>query len=238
MKLIKNNIVVEYNEKGYLMYSESFPGAYTRGRERQEALSKFPVEIKRYCRWAEIDDAETETVESIIVQSEESELKIHEADSDVIFLSEQNPLPKEEYELLKNRALKSAKDFQTLYNSVPDKTYTSLPKRTSFYGNVPRTPGEMYDHTNGVTNYYAAEIGVELDNTDTIYQNRVQVFQAIEEKEAFLQNKVFHGSYGEQWSLRKVLRRFIWHDHIHAKGMYRMAVKEWGESEIQNPYYF
>ncbi|MFD1413070.1 hypothetical protein [Oceanobacillus jeddahense] len=238
MGLIRNNIVLEYNVKGYLMYSESFPGAYTRGREREKALSKFPAEIKRYCRWAEIDYEETDTVESIVVQSQESNLEIHEADSDIIFLSEQDPLSKEEYMLLKNRVLKSANDFQALYDSIPEKTYTSLPKRKSFYGGVPRNPEEMYEHTNGVTNYYAGEIGGKIDNIDMIYPNRVQVFQAIEENEAFLQNKIFHGSYGEQWSLRKVLRRFIWHDCIHAKSMYRMAVKEWGESRIENPYCF
>lgn len=46
MGLIRNNIVVEYNDKGYLMYAESFPGAYTRGREREEALSKFPAVLQ------------------------------------------------------------------------------------------------------------------------------------------------------------------------------------------------
>ncbi|WP_227994862.1 hypothetical protein [Oceanobacillus sp. CFH 90083] len=238
MGLIRNNIVLEYNDKGYLMYSESFPGAYTRGREREEALSKFPAEIKRYCRWAGIDYPETDVVESVVVQSQESKLDIHEADSDVIFLSEQAALSEEEYEILKNRVLKSAHDFQLLYDSVPDKAYTSLPNRKSFYGTVPRTSEEMYVHTNGVTNYYAGEIGVRIDNVDHIYHNRVLALEAMEEGSSFLENKIFHGSYGEQWSLRKVLRRFIWHDHIHAKGMYRMAVKKWGDSKIQNPYYF
>ncbi|GGP11832.1 hypothetical protein [Oceanobacillus neutriphilus] len=238
MGLIRNNIVVEYNDKGYLMNSESFPGAYTRGREREEALSKFPAEIKRYYRWAGIDYAETDIVETIIVQSKESDLEIHEADSDIIFLSEQEPLLETEYKVIKKRVLQSAHDFQMLYDSIPDKNYTSLPKRKSFYGAVPNSPEEIYEHTNGVTNYYTGEIGVELNNIDDIYQNRIQALKRIEEIGDFLQNKVFQGSYGEQWSLRKVLRRFIWHDYIHAKGMYRMAVKEWAESKIQNPYYF
>ena len=46
------------------------------------------------------------------------------------------------------------------------------------------------------------------------------------------------GSYGEDWSLRKVLRRFIWHDRIHAKAMYRMATKVFGAESIVNPFYF
>lgn len=30
----------------------------------------------------------------------------------------------------------------------------------------------------------------------------------------------FIGVFKEEWSLRKVLRRFIWHDGIHAKAIY------------------
>lgn len=54
----------------------------------------------------------------------------------------------------------------------------------------------------------------------------------------FLNNNVFDGSYGEKWSLRKVLRRFIWHDRIHAKAMYRMAVKTFGFDVIPNIFKF
>ena len=35
--------------------------------------------------------------------------------------------------------------------------------------------------------------------------------------EDFLKNPVISGSYGEEWSLRKLLRRFVWHDRIHAR---------------------
>lgn len=46
------------------------------------------------------------------------------------------------------------------------------------------------------------------------------------------------GSYGEEWSLRKVLRRFIWHDRIHAKAMYRMAIKTFGPDVVPNIFCF
>lgn len=50
----------------------------------------------------------------------------------------------------------------------------------------------------------------------------------------FLSNPVYSGSYEEEWSLRKVLRRFLWLDRIHAKGMYRMAMKTFGEDCIED----
>lgn len=55
---------------------------------------------------------------------------------------------------------------------------------------------------------------------------------------ALLKNTVFRGSYDEEWSLRKVLRRFIWHDRIHAKAMYRMAVKTFGKDAIPDIFFF
>ena len=54
----------------------------------------------------------------------------------------------------------------------------------------------------------------------------------------FLENQVFLGSYDEEWSLRKVLRRFIWHDRIHAKAMYRMALKTFGTGAVPNIFSF
>lgn len=45
-------------------------------------------------------------------------------------------------------------------------------------------------------------------------------------------------AYDELWSLRKVLRRFIWHDRIHAKAMYRMAVVAFGKESVPNIFLF
>ncbi len=53
----------------------------------------------------------------------------------------------------------------------------------------------------------------------------------------FLSEKVYIAPDGESWTMRKVLRRFLWHDRIHAKAMWRTAVVLWG-SEIKNPFYF
>ena len=96
----------------------------------------------------------------------------------------------------------------------------------------------MYEHTKNVNEYYFAEIDVDADNGGTIYECRKRGFEALEVKPDFLQNAVVAGSYGEDWSLRKVLRRFIWHDRIHARAMYRMAVKMFGTKNVENPFYF
>lgn len=38
--------IIEYNEEGYMIFAENFPGAFSRGKTRDEALSKLVGEVK------------------------------------------------------------------------------------------------------------------------------------------------------------------------------------------------
>lgn len=234
---MRNDLVMEFNDEGYLIYCDSFPGAFVRGRTRDEALSKFPQEIKQYCKWAGIQIANY-NLEDKIVQEKKSSLRICDADSDVIFETEKEPLSEDEYIKLKLLGIKSAQDFLCMYESIPNKDITALDERKTFYGAIPRTAKEMYEHTNNVTSYYVGEIKVALNNISNIANNRKNAFKAIESMDGYLANPVYRGSYGEEWSLRKVLRRFIWHDRIHAKAMYRMAKRLWDKETIADPFFF
>ena len=230
------NCVWEHNGNDTLLYATDFIGAYTRGESLEIAKSKMHAEIVSYLKWLGKDAADS--VEIAIAQEKDSDLAIKDADSDVLFESEKVPLAVKEYEKLKAIALKSAKDFLTMYESIPDKSATASLARKTFYGQVPRTADEMYEHTKNVNEYYFAEINVDADNGGNIYECRKRGFEALEAKPDFLQNVVIEGSYGELWSLRKVLRRFIWHDRIHARAMYRMAVKVFGAENVANPFCF
>ena len=76
-----------------------------------------------------------------------------------------------------------------------------------------------------------------MDNLSNFYENRLNGMAALEAIPDFLQLPVIEGSYDELWSLRKVLRRFLWHDRIHARAMYRRAKTIWG-SRIADPFRF
>lgn len=193
-------------------------------------------EIASYLQWKNV--AAPDILEMIIVQEKESSLQICDADSDVIFDTEKLPLTQEEYDQLKQLALKSAYDFHELYKQIPDKDKSASEPRETFYGAVPRTANEMYAHTKGVNTYYFGEIGVRADNEGTIYECRKRGFELLEMQPDYLNNKVFLGSYDEEWSLRKVLRRFIWHDRIHAKAMYRMAQMTFGAEVVEDIFRF
>ena len=233
---MKIKCVWEHNGNDSLIYSGNLIGAYTRGVSKEDALKKMESEIISYCAWA--GQSVTLPLDIIITQEKVSELNIRDADSDVIFDSERTGLTISDYNRLKELALESAADFYRLYDSFPDKNKSCLPERDTFYGKVPRTAEEMYQHTKNVNSYYWGEIGVEVGNEGTILESRIRGFEILEKSDGFLMSNVLEGSYGELWSLSKVLRRFIWHDRIHAKALYRMGIKTFGIEQIPNIFNF
>lgn len=228
--------VWEHNGNDTLLYAVEQIGAFTRADRLNAAIAKMPDEIRSYSKWCGNNVPERIGVD--VVGEKCSDLRINDADSDVLFERETIPLRLEEYRLLKSLAMKSAKDFLSLYGSIPDKTATDIPDRNTFYGLLPRSADEMYAHTKNVTEYYFAEIGVNTDNSGDIVACRERGFSRLETKSDFLQNEVIIGSFGEGWSLRKLIRRFIWHDRIHAKAMFRMACRVFGSESIVNPFCF
>lgn len=227
----------EHNGDDTMLYSIDFSGAYARGKSLDTAKSKMPYEILSYALWSgqKIDEKQ---IEVEISEEKISDLNICDADSDAVFKCETVPMTLDEYIYLKNLALKSAHDFLALYHSIPDKDASCLPERKTFYGAVPRTANEMYAHTKSVTSYYFGEIGVDCSNDGDILNCRKLGFDLLEQQQNFLQNKPIVGSYDEIWSLKKMLRRFIWHDRIHAKAMYRMALKTFERGSVPNIFCF
>ena len=233
---MKMECIWEHNGDDTLLYAKDYVGAFTRGENLEVASKKMKNEILAYSSW--LGNDLQEEIEVVIVQEKNLELEIKDADSDVIFMAEEEPLTMAEYEMLRDLALKSATDFLKLYEMVPDKQKSELPVRKTFYGQVPRTAEEMYVHTKSVNSYYFAEIGIDADNEGSIYECRKRGFEQLENTTDFLNGRLQEGSYGEMWSVRKVLRRFIWHDRIHAKAMWKMVKKTFGENAVENIFCF
>ena len=233
---MKVNCVWEHNGDDSILYASNFVGAFSRGASKEEAVLKMPEEIRRFQLWR--DETPPDDYDIVIVQEKKSDLQVRDADSDVLFATEKEPLSAEEYQYLKSLAMKSAEDFYSFYSSFPDKHKSALPYRKTFYGSVPRTAEEMYQHTKNVNEYYFSEIGAEADNEGTIVSCRARGFEALESLTGYLSLETVTGSYDEQWSVRKVLRRFIWHDRIHAKAMFRMGVLTFGTDVIPDVFGF
>lgn len=232
---MKIRCVWEHNGNVSILYADNFAGAYTRGETKDIALQKMAREVAAYLEWK--GETVPDSLETMVVREKSSVLTISDADSDVLFEEEKKPLTRAEYEELKALALKSAQDFLDLYEAVPDRNKSCLPVRKTIYGQVPRTASEMYEHKKNVNDYYFGEIGIETNHEGTIVECRQRGFAVLEGQPGFLNNTVCLGSYDEEWTLRKVLRRFSWHDRIHAKAMYRMAVKTFG-GNVPNVFHF
>lgn len=230
------SIIKEYNENGYLLHIAELPGAYARGKVFPEAMSKIPTEVRRYEQWCGLEPDNTFFMK--IVEEKETSLDVADADSDVLFESEREPLSREEYDALKALCLRSADDFLTLYSAVSDKSKVLREARDTFYGKCPATAEEIYDHASGIVGYYFGEIGIADKLSGDILESRKAGFEALEKTPDFLANKAFVGGDGEEWTLRKVCRRFIWHDRIHAKSLYRLVTAAEGEDALPDPFCF
>ncbi len=216
------SLVWEHNGPDTLLYAIDLPGAFTRGESFYHALDKLPGAVRGYLRW--MGRETPEEITGHVVQEADCDLTVQDADSDVLFDSERLPLSRGQYAYWKALALKSAEDFLRLYEAIPDKKQPLFPARRTFYGQIPRTAKDIYLHTKNVNDYYFSEINVPSDHEGDILDCRRRGFAELEKQPDFLENPVLEGSYGEFWSLAKVLRRFLWHDRIHARGLYRHAV--------------
>lgn len=230
--------VWEHHRETSLLYADSFPGAFTRGATKQEAVSKMPAELRSYITWRTGRMPPAGQPEIVIVQEKESKLAVEDADTDVLFDREIGEWNEEAYRDLKTFVLKSARDFQRLYDAIPNKDFSVLPERATFYGAVPRTARQMYDHTRGVNAHYFGEIQVSADDTGRIADCRERGFAELERRPDYLQNRIWEGRFGEQWTLKKLCRRFIWHDRIHAKALYRMARRTFGPGSVPDVFGF
>lgn len=232
-------VIAEYSEHGAMLWADAYPGAFSRGETVSQALEKFPKALSEYARWAHgapmPDLAESDFV---ITHAYQTNLRVDDADSDVLFPSERLPMDMTEYTQKKQLCIRSAQDFEKLVASIPQKDRALRKSRRTFYGKIPCSAREMAEHTNRTLEYYADAVGIPFENEGGLLENRKRLFRALESTPDFLAPKVFTGSDGELWTRRKLMRRILWHDRIHARALYRRAITFWSRERIENPFFF
>ena len=232
-------VIAEYNEKGAMLWADSYPGAYSRGETVSMALEKFPKALSEYAEWAHGAPlphlAESDFV---VTHAYQTDLRVDDADSDVLFPSERLPMDMTEYTQKKQLCIRSAQDFEKLVASIPQKDRALRKSRRTFYGKIPCSAREMAEHTNRVMEYYAHAVGIPFENEGGLLENRKRLFRAIESMPDFLAPRVNTDSDGELWTLKKLMRRILWHDRIHAHALYRLAITFWQKERIANPFRF
>lgn len=105
---MKINCGWEHNGNNSLLYSSNIVGAFTTGASKEEAVEKMPAEIVSFMEWSGYPVSSPLTLDIAIVQEKESDLKIYDADSDVLFETECLVLSVDDYTKQRDLVMKSA----------------------------------------------------------------------------------------------------------------------------------
>ncbi len=230
-------IIFEYNTNGAQVFADDCPGAFARGGTAEKAIEKLPRALGEYRAWTgQGTAAQTSVLHPVLTYK--STAIVEEADTNVLFPSERLPMDMAEYTRKKALVLRSAKDVQALFASIPQKDRALVKSRKCFYGRIPQTSREMLCHINDMFPYYASCIGLTYEPAKDLVEDRMRFFAALESVPHFLDATIFTAPDGELWTRRKVLRRILWHDRIHARAMYRKAITFWQKDRIANPFRF
>ena len=236
----ESKAVLEYNDKGVTLWSLRYPGAFARGETAAEAVRKLPAACRRYRLWAklpiEADAAGDEQVRC--TRKIKVDAPVEEGFTAALFPEEKLALDMARYTSLKTLCLISARDLEALFASIPQKDRALLKSRRTVYGKVPVTAREMLSHVIEAQRTWAALFGVDLGESQGLLAGRKRLFAGLERQPGYLDGRLVTGPDGELWTLRKLLRRLLWHDALHGRALYRKAVTFWQKERIKNPFGF
>jgi hypothetical protein len=232
--------VMEFNDKGVTLWSCAYPDAFARGETLAEAQRKLPAACRRYRLWAR-PSQETASLgheEARCVKKLKVDVAVEEGFTVALLPEERLPMDMTRYTALKTLCLSSARDWETLYASIPQKDRALLKSRRTLYGKVPVTAKEMLAHVEAGQREWAALFGIDLGESRGLLTDRKRLFAGLEAQPAYLSDRIITAPNGELWTLKKLLRRLLWHDAIHGRALYRKAITFWQKERIKNPFGF
>jgi hypothetical protein len=235
------SVALETNGKGFIGFILEMPGAFVRGKTESEALIKVNPEANSYLKWLGI--IEEREFKHQVVQVHLSNLDINDADTEILLDADKDALSSSEFSELSNLVTYSGGIFLSLFEKSLYKDWVDESRiRKTFYGKNPKTIQEIFQHVNRTQIYYISRLEpyFRVVEEDFLKMREVclsEISNIYEQSD----NTVTYEADGEFWTLRKVLRRFIWHDRIHAKAITRILQKQKNLgliSEYKNPFFF
>ncbi|MBM5805771.1 MAG: hypothetical protein FJZ49_06915 [Candidatus Verstraetearchaeota archaeon] len=220
------SVALETNGKGFMGYIVELPGAFVRGRTEEEALSKVGGEVGAYMRWLGVD-AEA-GCGCRVVQRHRSALTVEDADNEVLLEADRGAVEDEEFRGLRDLALYSGETFLRLYTSARFKDWVDEARiRRTFWGENPRTIREIFEHVRLTQYYYLSRTKAAFtEREEEFLKIRRLCLKRIGELWRESNNSLVFDVDNELWTLKKVLRRFVWHDRIHGKAITRILEKQ------------
>jgi hypothetical protein len=219
------SVSVETNGKGYIGFLVELPGAFVRGRSESELLEKVPGEVRSYLEW--LGTPSEHRVQGTIVESHRCKLTVEDADSEILLAADRGQMELDEFRRLAGIVSLSGKTFSSLYNSAQFKDWVDPSRRRdTFYGKTPSTIREIFDHVKNSQHYYLSRIGLEVAREGSFDEVREEGMVKIRGLFDTQGNSREYRMEGESWTVKKVLRRLVWHDRIHGKAIMRILAKQ------------
>jgi hypothetical protein len=234
------SIAFETNGRGYIGFIVELPGAFIRDRTEKEAIAKVSGEVNLYLKWLGIEQQPGYKIQ--VVQRHKSSLMVEDADNEILLEADKKVMGGEEFSKLLDLVWFSGETFSQLYTTTKFKDWIDKARiRKTFYGDNPKTIGEIFDHVKYCQYYYLSRMKImeEVEgNLMTIRKFCLEKLEALYRKH---DNSLIFEVDNELWTVKKVLRRFIWHDRIHGKAITRILEKQRQLGvidEYNNPFHF
>jgi len=218
------------------------PGAFVRGETERNALSKVHAEASAYSRWARSPSEPPSEV--MVVQRHNCKLHVEDADCEILLDADRGVMGKAEFKTLADLAIYSGETFDRIYAASELKDWVDTARiRLTFNGQAPKTIQEIFEHVNRTQKYYLSRAGLGLpeEARDNFLEIRRNCLALLEELFNQTGNSTVFNVSDEEWTLKKILRRFIWHDRIHGKSIYRILRKQENlglTGRIEDPFHF
>lgn len=220
------SVAFETNGKGFIGFIVQLPGAYVRGKTEEEALSKVGSEVQSYAKWLGVGPPVR--YEVLVSQRHPCALTVEDADSEILLEEDKSPMNDRKFMELHDLVSYSAETFHALFRSAELENWVDEGRiRKTFYGDVPKTIREIFDHVNGTQYYYLSRANLRpKEQVGDFLQTRQNCLNSIRELYEQQRNDQVFQVDNEEWTLMKILRRFIWHDRIHGKAIVRIMRKQ------------
>ncbi len=223
------SVGLETNGKGFHGYLVELPGAFVRGSTEKQAVSKIPSEAESYLHWLGLE--RSSFPEAQIVQRHQCRLMVEDADNEILLHADRDVLSPRGYRDLVELVRFSGITFTLLYESAVMKDWVDEARdRRTFYGTNKKTIREIHDHVKRTQHYYLSRLNIpvvwkEREDFMEIRESYLDKTRLLLEKNDSSRVYVVDD---EEWTLKKVLRRFVWHDRIHGKAITRILEKQRG----------
>ena len=237
----KASVAFETNGNGYIGYVVELPGAFIRGKTEEEAIAKVNREVDLYLKWLSLKSKPDYKIQ--IVQRHQSSLRVEDADNEILLEADKGVTGEEDFRNLFELVWYSGESLLQLYAKTKFKDWVDEKRiRKTFYGENPKSVQEIFEHVKACQYYYLSRSKIPFEKKEEGFLKiRGFCLEIIKGLYAVNNNSTIYEVDDELWTLKKILRRFIWHDRIHGKAMVRILEKQKQSGTIyryEDPFHF